>query len=817
MTALRWRKLGRDLWRSRGRTVAMVVSIALSVAAVGALLTVRAILDREVSANYLAGRPASATLHLAEPVGGAGAARAEMLALAAAQPGVTATALRGTVVARVRVDGGPWRAMVIFVAPTDDPRRLAAAPVEAGSWPPAAGQVLVERTALPYLGVTVGQRVQVRVAGGPPAQLTVAGTVHDAGVAPAYQERTVYARATTTSVAALGAPATALDELLIGVGAGTGGTEADAARVGATAQQVATALAAAGHRVTRVDVPPPLRHPHYGQMVTVGWVMLAFGSAALLLSSVLVATMLGGLVSAQVRQIGAMKAVGATTGQLFALYLSLAAVIAVAATALAVGPSLLLGRVMAAQAASLLNLDLSSTAVPGWVGLVTLAAGIVVPVVVAVPPLLRGSRLSVREAIDDHGAGGDQGRSARAVGWLARLPGLGREVTLGLRNLVRRPGRTALTVALLAVAGALFVTGLNAATGWDALVGNGIATRHYDLEVRLAQPVPAETLRRQALAVPGVTAAQAWPREPVSVARPGTADTTAEYPDEAHGSFALLAVPPDTPLIQLPVRSGRWLRPDDGDALVLTSLAAQRQLPGAVVGDQVRLTVAGRLTTWRLVGIVADFGSQATAYVSPTGYATALPGAGTTASMVRVVTSAPDAAGRAAVLDRLTQALDSDGVPVQSVLAIDDLRAALDGHVFVLIEALVAVALLIAVVALLGLAAIMSTAVTERTRELAVMQVVGATPGALRATVLTEGLLTAGLALVVAVVAAVPLTALFGSVVGRSAFLEPLPFQFSPAPVLTWSVVCLLGAAAATLGAAQAAGRLTVRQALTVL
>jgi putative ABC transport system permease protein len=843
MTALRWRKLARDLWRSRGRTAAMVISIALSVATVAALLTVRAVLDREVAANYLAGRPASATLHLAGPAGPAEPATA------AAVSGVTAATVRGTVTARVRVGQGPWRAMVLFVSTDTDPGRLARAAVEAGTWPPAVGQIFVERTALPYLATAVGRPVQVRTAAGAPVDLTVAGTVHDAGVAPAYQERTVYARATTSSVAALlGSTPTAtnpLDELLIEVGSrgdavsgdavSGDAVSGDAATVSATAQKVAAALAATGHPVTRIDVPPPLRHPHYGQMVTVGWVMLAFGLAALLLSSVLVATLLGGLITGQVRQIGAMKAVGATTRQVFALYLSLVLVIAAVATTVAVWPGLLLGRLLAGQAAALLNLDLTSTAVPGWVTVITLATGVVVPVLVAVPPLVRGSRRTVREAIDDHGVGGDdRGRSARALSRLTRLSGLGRttmlgrdamlgrDVTLAMRNLARRPGRLALTVALMAVAGALFVTGLNAANGWDALVGNGIATRHYDLEVRLARPLPAAELSRLALAVPGVTAAQSWPRQPVTVARPGQVDATAEYPDEAHGSFALLAVPPETDLIRLPVRSGRWLRPDDGDALVLTSLAAQRQLPGAVVGDTVRLTVAGRLTSWRLVGIVTDFGSQATAYVSTRGYAQAIPdgavtASGSSASMVRVVTSAPDAAGRAEVLARLSEALDAAGVPVASALAVDDLKAALDGHVFVLIEALVAVALLIAVVALLGLATVMSTSVTERTRELAVMQVVGATPGALRSMVLTEGLLTAGAAVVIAVTAAVPLTALFGSVIGRTAFLEPLPFRFSPGPVLAWLLVSLVGAALATTAAARAAGRLTVREALTTL
>lgn len=71
-----------------------------------------------------------------------------------------------------------------------------------------------------------------------------------------------------------------------------------------------------------------------------------------LLSSILVATMLGGLLAAQIRQIGAMKAIGARTSQILTLYLSLAAGIAMVATALALAPGLLLGRVLAGQAAT---------------------------------------------------------------------------------------------------------------------------------------------------------------------------------------------------------------------------------------------------------------------------------------------------------------------------------------------------------------------------------------------------------------------------------------------------------------------------------
>jgi putative ABC transport system permease protein len=249
---------------------------------------------------------------------------------------------------------------------------------------------------------------------------------------------------------------------------------------------------------------------------------------------------------------------------------------------------------------------------------------------------------------------------------------------------------------------------------------------------------------------------------------------------------------------------------------VLNTLATSTQLPGAQVGDTVTLTMGRRPTRWKVVGIVSDFGSQAVAYITEHEYA-AVSGTTGTAAMVRVVTDATDAAGRRAVLDRLTDSLDRDGFAVEAGFTTDDLRSALDGHVFVLIEALVAIAILIGFVGLLGLGSAVSTSVTERTREFGVMAVIGATPSALRRIVAGEGVLTGIAGLLIAAVASLPLTAAFGSFLGNTAFRQPLPFTITLGPLLAWSGLTLAGALIATTAAAGRAARLSVHDALTVL
>jgi putative ABC transport system permease protein len=151
------------------------------------------------------------------------------------------------------------------------------------------------------------------------------------------------------------------------------------------------------------------------------------------------------------------------------------------------------------------------------------------------------------------------------------------------------------------------------------------------------------------------------------------------------------------------------------------------------------------------------------------------------------------------------------------VFPVSHLAEALDGHVAVLIMNLLAIAIVLAAVGLLGLASTMSTSVIERTREFAVMKAVGATPGAVRRIVISEGVMTVTLSLAAAIAGALPLTIYLGDFVGQQAFRLPLPLHFSSAAVLLWTIAAMAGGVLACLAAARHAGRLTIREALTTI
>jgi putative ABC transport system permease protein len=739
--------------------------------------------------GYRGTRPAAATLELPGGVDQA------LVAAARGLPGVADAEAREVIVARARVGEG-WRRLLLFVVDDFGDLRLNTFRLERGAWPPPDGAMLVERSALSMLERDVGGAVVVKTTHGAPMEVPVAGVVHDPGLAPAWQERSGYGYVTRATLARLG-EAPVLRELRIALA----GAPRSAAEVEARAQEVARRLVVLGHPVTEVRVPPPGEHPHQRQMLTILAMLLAFASMGLVLSAVLVASALAALLARQVREIGVLKTLGATAGQIAGLYAALVAAVGAAAALLAAPLGAGGAHLLSTEVARLLNLDLANEAVPAWVLAVQLAAGVLVPLAVAAVPIRRAARRTAREAMDAHGvpAEGARIRSSR--------------VPLALRSAVRRPGRLALTLGLLAAGGAMAITALQTRLGWDANVAKVYATRSYDAEVSLAEPVSAAIAGR-VLAVPGVRAVEGWGWAPAAFSRPGAIVVSRTYPDRGHGAFAAMGIPPETRLVHFPLRAGRWLTVEDrgGDAVVLNH-AALAQSPGLKVGDEVELSLAGCRTRWHLVGVVEEIGSAGVAYVADAAFARAV-GTDGRVGLLRLATSAQSTGERAGILRGVDAALAAADAPVVWTQPLAELRTAMGDHILVLVRVLQAMAALLGAVGVLGLVSALGVSVVERTRELAILKTLGATPGRIARMLVAEGLAIAVASFALAWALALPLTLVVGRIVGNLGFLAPLPLVLSPGAALAWVAVGTVATLAATILPARRAARLVIRDAL---
>lgn len=775
-----WRKIVRDLRASWGRTLFMIVALAAGLTSLGTVLTMQGVLRREMARNYLEGRPASATFDV-----GPGGVSDALLEQTRERPEVAAAERRATLTARFRHPDGPWRAAKLFVLEDFERTSVARLGWEAGASVPSDRGVLIERSALMVVGASIGDVVELAAVGGEPLEVTIEGAVHEPALAPAVTEQAGYFYATPRLLGRL-SPDAPLDELRILVRE----QPLNATSVEQQVVAVGRWLVDEGVELHEVRVPPPGQHPHQAPSDTVLVVLAIFALLTAVLSAVLCAALLSTALARQVREIGVLKALGAGRREIRRLYAAMLLVISGCALLLA-APLIHHASHAAIDAiAALLNFEIASYEPPSWVHATVLLSAVALPLLTGAPAIVRASRASIRRTLGEHGAAPP------------RRPVRGRVRNMLVRtattNMSRSRRRFLLTVALLGIGGAVFVGAASLADGWERMTLKVLETRHYDVELELAHP-PGEPELRD---LPSAERVELWGRAPATLAHPSGLPISRTYPDGGHGSLWVLGAPDDMQLVDVEVREGRWLRPDDASAVVLNQLAAARG-ETKTVGDRVTLMVEGRALDLEVVGIVDEVAAPAVAYVRARTFAEQT---GQQPRVLRVKTTDVDAVQRS---------LSARGAAIVSAVPLQLLFNAMGEHVVVLIRLLLGLAVLMAVVGVLALASTMSTNVVERTREIGVLRAIGARPRHVRGLLLLEGSLTAATSLPLMLLVAIPTAAIVGEVIGRLAFRLPLPLDVSWTAAMLWAFAVMVLSVPASLVPVRSVERSSVREALT--
>src|SRR5205823_1326279 len=118
----------------------VVVAIAIGLTGFLAVLSTYAVLRRELNRGYLATNPASAVLFT-------DAIDDPLLASISRRADVADADARRVINGRIRTPDGSWRGLVLFVIRDFERLRIATITPEGGSWPPATGELLIERDA----------------------------------------------------------------------------------------------------------------------------------------------------------------------------------------------------------------------------------------------------------------------------------------------------------------------------------------------------------------------------------------------------------------------------------------------------------------------------------------------------------------------------------------------------------------------------------------------------------------------------------------------------------------------------------------------
>jgi putative ABC transport system permease protein len=249
---------------------------------------------------------------------------------------------------------------------------------------------------------------------------------------------------------------------------------------------------------------------------------------------------------------------------------------------------------------------------------------------------------------------------------------------------------------------------------------------------------------------------------------------------------------------------------------VLSKTARDKTVPDLGAGDAVQLFLAGRPTTWRIVGVAQSADSGGGVNATAEGLAAAT-GAPQQVNRIRLITGEHDESTRQSAADRVDDALTAAGVDVAAAASVSRGTAAGSAHLGPVLLVLLAVALPLGLIGGIGLAATTSANVLDRIREFAVMHAIGGRPATVRRIVAVEAVLLALTSCLVAAVPTVILTALLGNGLGNLFGNAALPFRVSALAVVLWIALAVLGAVLATDAAAVRASRITVREAISRL
>src|SRR5260221_2006437 len=150
-----WHKTLRDFQQEGARTALVVLAIAMGIAAFAAVLSSYAVLTRALNEGYVATNPASATLRT-------DAVTDELLHAVTSNREVSDAEARRAVNGRIKAWPAEWRNLVLFVVKDFRNIRVSTLAPQQGAWPPAAGEMLIERDAFQVARAHIGDNVLVK-------------------------------------------------------------------------------------------------------------------------------------------------------------------------------------------------------------------------------------------------------------------------------------------------------------------------------------------------------------------------------------------------------------------------------------------------------------------------------------------------------------------------------------------------------------------------------------------------------------------------------------------------------------------------------
>jgi len=789
-----FRKVWRDLWRNKGRTVMVVLSIAVGVMAVGMVVSGNQMVLGQMANSHIESNPSHGILFLA------GLANEDTIRSLKRIEGIDD--IEGFADASIRWKtslDGEWQDGHIIAYDDFDNQKYDQLTLLDGNWPSdkliSVEAAHIDSFGAPGIGGTVYFEINDRA-----RPLDVSGELRNPfeWPLPFGQNAAFYV---TPDIFQRIAGFRGADNLRITL------TDYSEENFHKAADLINDKLQKIGVSVGFSEPFHPEEHYLQEMIDGVGMVLSVMAVGSLGLSTMLVINTINALIAQQIPQIGIMKAIGALRRQISGLYLSAIIVYAILSLLIAVPLGAYGGNTLAQWMLHLLNVPVTPFAILPNVLFLQIIIGLLVPLMAGLYPVLRGVAIPAARAISQTGLGrGEYGR--RLIDrLLAGVRGLPRMAALSLRNTFRRPGRVVLTLLTLIVSGAIFIMVFSTQYSFEQTIDKIFAGFGYEVQINFSQYQRIDEVIPLIESRPNVANAEMWTFRTADTRVPGTSGPGSEYEVFVRG------VPSESPMFKPELTAGRMLDASDNQAILLNQKLAGKM--GVEVGDEIIIDLPDvGDTAWTVVGLVFDLNGrdQNTAFANIGVFNRALHNVGNSA-VAMIEATEQSLAIQQSIESDLKEFFDSKGMEISySAVASED-RAQASAQFGVLTQILMVMTVLMAVVGSMGLSGTLSINVIERRREIGVMRAVGASSKDVSYIFVGEGLMLGLLSWAVAAPIGLSIGPVF--VVALGGVID-FPAQYYPAfhGIWLWLGIVFVLSILASWVPARRATRISVNESL---
>jgi putative ABC transport system permease protein len=777
---IKLKKALSDMRLNPGRTALVVIALVIGLWGVGSILVTYTILKSDLNENYKRTKPAHVTVTSKE---------FNRLDLAAFRnrPEIESAEFRDFSVHRIEVFPDQWLPLWVFGVEDFNNFYLAQIYNEKGNQIPDPGTMLIERDGLNVSNLKVWSLARVRV-GRKIISIPVTGISFDPAQAPATQDAFIYSYVDKKTYKDITGEVN--NQRLIFRLKNVNTKQ----EIQSAADSILKEFRFMGIGIDSVYIPKPNEHPHQFQLNTLLALQGGIGFLAFLMGAVLVSQLMSAILTQQIRQIGILKAIGASRLQALKLYLAMVLIFCVVSSVIAIPLAIMSGYGFAAFVSKKINFEILTTTLPGYLYFYLIVAGLMLPILLSLPSMRKGVSVSVHDALSDYGI---KQSSGRKDGTVTKLP-LSNSMILTFRNTLRRKKRLAVTVATMALGVAIFSTGFNVREALLVFLTETRNSMKYDVQVVLKDQIPLEHALAPFGSVSNISRTEFWNGGRGRI-QTGIVSTT--------NGIGIVALPYDTDLIKWKIIKGRFLQSSNEPEIVMNQLAAETS-GNPVVGKHFSLDMKGKLINVKLVGIIKEFDvpkiyidkNQYNKLINPGNLINSLLFTAQDNNYKKIISLKKD----------IENVIAHSDLDVLYVMSQAERSKIIYDHLDIILTLIAFLALLVLVVSALGMASATGINILERTREIGVLRAIGATPQKIYGLFIAEGMVISIVSIILGLLLAWPLSivasAFFGNLILGSGV--PLEFAFSNSGFgITLAVTLVFG---------WLASRIPARRAITV-